>query len=201
MKRKAINEPNMRDKLITAARELFSKKGFSETSVGDIIKQINTSKGSLYHHFESKEHLFIYILEEDSKSWERGFRQQIENCKNTKEKLYVLGNYSAQTKVNFPFLMISEEFMASAFTSSEINKKIKMISNNYYSIFQELIESGVKEKLIAADNNIEYLALILQNMINGIDLRAELTGINFDRQELYKKGIDTFLEGTQNKIL
>lgn len=43
--------------------ELFYKKGYYNTSVDDILKEISLSKGAFYHHFSSKEDFFIQIVE------------------------------------------------------------------------------------------------------------------------------------------
>ncbi|MEL6916658.1 MAG: TetR/AcrR family transcriptional regulator [Bacteroidota bacterium] len=43
--------------------ELFYKKGYYNTSVDDILKELNLSKGAFYYHFESKEDFFIQIIE------------------------------------------------------------------------------------------------------------------------------------------
>lgn len=42
---------------------LFYKNGFYNTSIDDILKELNLSKGAFYYHFKSKEDFFISILE------------------------------------------------------------------------------------------------------------------------------------------
>lgn len=43
--------------------ELFYANGYYNTSVGDILKSLNLSKGAFYHHFQSKEEFFISIIQ------------------------------------------------------------------------------------------------------------------------------------------
>jgi AcrR family transcriptional regulator len=43
--------------------ELFYKKGFYNTSVDDILKELSLSKGAFYYHFQSKEDFFISIVQ------------------------------------------------------------------------------------------------------------------------------------------
>lgn len=43
--------------------ELFYKKGYYNTSVDDILKELSLSKGAFYHHFDSKEDFFIQIIQ------------------------------------------------------------------------------------------------------------------------------------------
>ncbi|BBP87361.1 hypothetical protein BsIDN1_09790 [Bacillus safensis] len=51
-----------KQKIVTASRDLFAKKGYSETSVRDILEAAEVSKGNLYHHFKGKEFFCFFIL-------------------------------------------------------------------------------------------------------------------------------------------
>lgn len=51
--------------LLTAARELFSKKGFADTATEDIINAAGLTRGALYHHFDSKAALFRAVFEQE----------------------------------------------------------------------------------------------------------------------------------------
>jgi AcrR family transcriptional regulator len=52
-----------REKLVTTAIQLLSQKWLSEVSVADICRQAGLSNGVFYRYFETKEQLFIEILE------------------------------------------------------------------------------------------------------------------------------------------
>jgi len=45
------------------ASELFLRRGYTNTSLSEIGQACGILKGSLYHHFENKEHLLLFILE------------------------------------------------------------------------------------------------------------------------------------------
>jgi len=48
-----------REKILSAATELFSGKGYAETSIADIASHAKISKETFYVHFKNKEELFI----------------------------------------------------------------------------------------------------------------------------------------------
>ncbi len=48
--------------IIDKAIELFAKKGYAETKIGDIAKAADMSVGLMFHYFESKEKLFEEIV-------------------------------------------------------------------------------------------------------------------------------------------
>ena len=43
--------------------ELFYSKGYYNTSVDDILKELELSKGAFYYHFDSKEDFFVQIIQ------------------------------------------------------------------------------------------------------------------------------------------
>jgi AcrR family transcriptional regulator len=54
-----------RDEIALSALELFLEKGFAGTSMSAVAKAVGVRKASLYHHFASKEELFIAALAAD----------------------------------------------------------------------------------------------------------------------------------------
>jgi len=53
---------SLKDKIIESAYQLFSTKGFEKTTITDIVKASDSSKGGFYHHFSSKEDIVSYIM-------------------------------------------------------------------------------------------------------------------------------------------
>ena len=65
---KNINRPNAetpdaRERLLDTAIGMFAQKGYAGTSVREIAEQAGVSKPVLYYYFNSKEGLFLAILE------------------------------------------------------------------------------------------------------------------------------------------
>jgi AcrR family transcriptional regulator len=52
-----------REQLVTEATRLFAERGFDATSVEAVLDAAGVSRGSLYHHFRSKEALFEAVLD------------------------------------------------------------------------------------------------------------------------------------------
>ncbi|MFS4455307.1 TetR/AcrR family transcriptional regulator [Maribacter sp. 2304DJ31-5] len=47
----------------TTGLQLFYTKGYYNTSIDDILKELSLSKGAFYYHFDSKEDFFIQIIQ------------------------------------------------------------------------------------------------------------------------------------------
>jgi AcrR family transcriptional regulator len=53
-----------RTAILEAATHLFSAKGFRETSTTDVAQLTGSADGTVFYHFESKEKLFLAVLDE-----------------------------------------------------------------------------------------------------------------------------------------
>jgi AcrR family transcriptional regulator len=62
--KKQLQSDSTRRKLIAIARRLFAKKGYANTSIGDITAAAKVTRGALYHHFADKEELFRAVFEQ-----------------------------------------------------------------------------------------------------------------------------------------
>src|SRR6185312_5654474 len=62
-----LNRPKQfdasREEFVTAALDVFNRKGFHAASVDDIVTRAGRSKGGFYHHFASKDQLYIEVFE------------------------------------------------------------------------------------------------------------------------------------------
>lgn len=68
-----------RDRILDAAATRFAELGYSETSLRLIAGDIEMKAGSLYYHFESKDDLFVSVLE-------RGMALMIEGFDDTDQR-------------------------------------------------------------------------------------------------------------------
>lgn len=57
--------------ILDTAAQLFTEKGFEKTSLQDIMDETHLSKGAIYHHFVSKDDIFIKICERSGAQTEK----------------------------------------------------------------------------------------------------------------------------------
>lgn len=65
LKAKPVKRDSIRtqEKILTAAQAEFARKGYDGARVDAIVQRAKVSKNLLYHHFRSKEDLYIRVLE------------------------------------------------------------------------------------------------------------------------------------------
>jgi AcrR family transcriptional regulator len=57
--------------LLDAARDVFTRQGFAEASIADVVERAGSSVGSLYHHFGGKSELFLALWQEHQFGYEQ----------------------------------------------------------------------------------------------------------------------------------
>jgi AcrR family transcriptional regulator len=54
---------SVRDRLLTAATEVFASKGYPATRVSDIVQQAGVAQGTFYLYFKSKQAIFEHLID------------------------------------------------------------------------------------------------------------------------------------------
>lgn len=70
--------PSTRERILDAAMNIFSAKGFHDTKLDEIVSEASISKGSIYFHFPNKEKLFIALVDQFADVIERRAREAID---------------------------------------------------------------------------------------------------------------------------
>lgn len=58
-----MSENETRTRILEAAVRVFAEKGYHETRVDDIVAESQTSKGSVYFYFPSKQEIFLALVD------------------------------------------------------------------------------------------------------------------------------------------
>jgi AcrR family transcriptional regulator len=84
----------LKEKIILESLKSFSRKGFFNTSISDIMEASGASKGGLYNHFRSKDELFSAVLSESRKIWREKSLAGMEGIHDPVERIVkLLTNY------------------------------------------------------------------------------------------------------------
>ncbi|MCC2931615.1 TetR/AcrR family transcriptional regulator [Bacillus sp. LBG-1-113] len=179
--------------LINVARDLFAKKGYSETSIRDILTAANISKGNLYHHFKGKEFLFLHIMEEDTQEWVNLWTEKKRQYKNAIEKLYGLAEFMIDININYSLLNASEEFFTSAFSSEEVVERLTKLDDQYYVIMEDILREGINDGSWVIDN-IQITSKILAGLFYSIDTLYRNDSIQ-QKKEMLTEATKIFIKG------
>jgi AcrR family transcriptional regulator len=62
-KRPSVKGLTTRRNIVESATALFTEQGYEATSIEAVLEKSGVSRGALYHHFDSKETLYVAVLE------------------------------------------------------------------------------------------------------------------------------------------
>ncbi len=66
-----------RERIMDAALNVFSRKGYYDTRMDEIVEEAATSKGAIYFHFPNKEKLFLALVDQFADLLERRVKEAI----------------------------------------------------------------------------------------------------------------------------
>src|SRR3954468_21472666 len=72
--KRRMRGPERRAQLLAVARRAFGKGGFHGVSMDEVAKEAGVTKPILYDHFNSKEELYVALLDADASSLEERVR-------------------------------------------------------------------------------------------------------------------------------
>lgn len=134
---KIQKDNSTKEKIISAAIDLFAELPYEEVSVAKICKNAGVSNGIIYKYFKNKIELFQYLLEEVIRRIESYF-ENIEG-NGIKERLESYININLElTKKEFKIIRI---YRAGQYKFIEYEKKIKIIYiNGLEKVFNRKME-------------------------------------------------------------
>jgi AcrR family transcriptional regulator len=88
MTAKEKNSSEIRERILKAARDLFSRYGFNKTTVDEIAKSARKGKATVYHYFSSKEDIFRAVVEHELEILIQGLAKVINSDRDPVSKLF-----------------------------------------------------------------------------------------------------------------
>lgn len=86
-----------RNEILRVAADVFARKGFEQTRMDDIIREVGLTKGAIYFHFSSKALLAQAVVDEQKARWLRRVQEEILSKDNPPEELRTLGQFMVRT--------------------------------------------------------------------------------------------------------
>lgn len=182
-------------KIFEASLKLFSEKGYDATSIEEITATVGVAKGTLYYHFNSKEEIFNFLVEEGMKLLINSINIKISKCDNTLDKIKAVS--LVQLKAVYKYENLLTIVMSQTWGNENINVFCKQKVLEYISVIQGIVQEGVdKGDIVECDSEIlasEIFSLTCSTLI--YKRKANLEEI--DIQKMY----DEYEKTIFNKII
>lgn len=150
MERKTKKEKkDAKSRIVSAAWQLFHEKGYGGTTVDDIIALSDTSKGSFYYYFNTKDELLntLSVVLDD---YYGELEAELDPGMNSFDKLlYLNGKVHAYMQEKMSAELLGSLYSAQLVTAGD-NSLLDQ-NRTYYRLITKLVEEGQKRGQIRAD--------------------------------------------------
>ena len=139
-------------KITKVAWQLFHEKGYSETTIDDIIAASGTSKGSFYHYYSSKDELLSSLSELFDAKYEEVMLTLDPEMNSFEKLLFLCYSVHDMIEKEIPIGLLS-----SLYSSQVITKGDKHLQNQdryYYQIITQIISEGQERGQISKDLSV-----------------------------------------------
>lgn len=140
-----------REAILTAAKRIYSRKGFLGATIEDIAAEARVSVGTIYLYYRSKEELYVSLLLESMEIFTRALTGILRSRRRPDRKLRAAWNFFLRFRKEFPesyrifFLFHQQGFPAAipAATLAELNRRAGRNFALAAEIVKEAIEAGI----------------------------------------------------------
>lgn len=191
------SEEIRREEILEAALKCFSKRGYHDTRMDDIIKESGLSKGAIYWYFKGKRDIFIFLieqhLEKDKIIWERLLKEyELGPDFLIKAGLLYLKKHFEDEKLS-PFFT---EFIAESYRDKKIRKKLNKVYKRWIEMVKEAFDMVIKEgKMKKFDTKSLSISLIA--LIEGLVELKTIFGEKLKYEKIWRTFAKALLEGIQ----
>lgn len=173
-----------RTTILQAALECFSAKGYYASTVDDIVRYANLSKGSIYNYFTGKEDIFIRILQDETKRTRASLEAKLKEIDSPLEKLKYWINADIPYNLKKKKLMrVHIEFWLYATDSPNVQHILSERFDATFEMVKAIIIAGQDADEFRQDVNPEKAAATFWELHDGIWLH-HVIGYDEDQMEV-----------------
>lgn len=186
--RKEREKQQRRLEIIEAAESVFFSKGYDSSTMEDVAKSVELSKGTLYLYFKSKEELLRVIVQKAIAKLHELFVEHAEKEENGICKIRAIGEafirFFYEYQDYYTIMMYhnshSNSDLPNCILCEEINK-LKLVNHNF---MVEVLEEGIKDGSIRKDIDPAKTSLLLwaesMGVLQLVSMRANVLENSFN---------------------
>jgi AcrR family transcriptional regulator len=157
-----------KERIIQAALQVFSEKGYHEATMEDVAQKIGVSRGAVYIYFKNKEELLYGIIER----WDRSMKDFLPSFyaeRGLEESLQSMFDHIAEDPLALMGLIL--EIISEAARNQPIRK---VLSEGYERILKTISESFAMQGLDMPQSDLNMRRSSISFMMVQLGLMATL---------------------------
>jgi AcrR family transcriptional regulator len=165
-----------RTALMDAAAEVFARRGFSGASLEEIAETAGFSRGAIYKNFESKEELFLAVLDRRIEDQLKGFSQAFERegAIAAMDPARMAAVWRENLSGGLEWLALDLEFRLYAIRNPEVRKRLAAHEQAFRRAVAKFMEEHSSSLGITFNIPVDTLAGIVLPATQGFSESASL---------------------------
>jgi len=155
--RREIKKESNREQILKAAIELFTTKGFDQTTVENITRKATIAKGTFYNFFEKKEDVLLYFLDKEISKSTLELEKKMGDQKTVADRIELL--ISIYIKHIFPNREFSKVLMRERVgkIGTGHNKNERNLMQKLWEVIDQAQKNGEIKKSVDAHRMAELI--------------------------------------------
>jgi TetR/AcrR family fatty acid metabolism transcriptional regulator len=186
-----------RQLIIDGAIQVFSRKGFQDSTIYEIAQKANVAEGTIYQYFRNKEDLFFSIPIDKTKQFYGELElhlQGIDGAINKIRKFVWYYLYHLKENPDYARALLLEMRVNRNFAQGKAFKSFRPLTRKLLRI----IEEGQEEGVLRRDVNMYLIRHLILGMLEHVVTRWLLRGENYDLLPQHREVSDLILQGIRN---
>jgi AcrR family transcriptional regulator len=168
---------DVRDQIVTAATDHFSRFGYAKTTVSDLAKAIGFSKAYIYKFFESKQAIGEMICANCLREIEIEVRAAVDEAQSPPEKLRRMFKTSVEASLRL-FFRDRKLYEIAASAAGEGWQAVQAYEERTRKLIQEILQEGRQtgdfERKTPLDETSMAIYLVMRPYLNPLLLEQSL---------------------------
>jgi AcrR family transcriptional regulator len=190
----AEQDERTRSRLIRAAVQVFTRKGYSAASVREIVELANVTKPALYYHFGSKEGILVAILKEGLQEFSRTAVKAAEGPGSTRERLTTLcESFYGLFRENVPLIQVVHRAFHDP-TGNAPDFDLMQFERSLEEILRRIVEKGVASGELRAVDAAD-VAMALMGVVGAAASSTLHSSLGPVSEERLRRVLDLVFDG------
>lgn len=162
------NSTDSRQGILRTAARLFNQKGYDATSMSDVAAALKFSKGTLYHHFRSKDEILFHIMSHAMDITEERVISVVQAIRDPEERVRALIRLHIEVVLSAADREITVMLHENHPLPPALRKRINARKKDYVHFVENLAEEVQKNRHGRGQVTPRAAAFALLGMINWI---------------------------------
>ncbi len=170
IERRSIEKEQRRNDIINAAENVFFTKGLNKTTMEQIAKEAELSKGTLYLYFNSKFDLVLAINTRGHRIMLNMLEQSVEQADNSIDKVKRIARTFLEFSKQHPtYAKMMHKYGPFRFNENNLTHiEYEKTMDKFYSTIYEVVQKAIDDNSSIKGRSVKKMVTMLLSLISGV---------------------------------